>query len=256
MVNRPTAIIADDEAPLLKFLQRRLAEVWPELEIVGTAQNGLVAVELIEKSSPDIAFLDIKMPGLSGIEVATKTLGQCHLAFVTSYDDYAVEAFDREAIDYLVKPVTVERLKKTVERLKKRIEASQQPTEYLAQMMASLMEQLPAATTSRYLKWVKAPQGGNVRLISVEDVLCFKAEDKYTVVYTSVGEVLINTPIKALVDELDPDKFWQIHRSTIVSVGAIAKVSRSLTGRYMVKLKGVDEVFTVSRPYAALFKQM
>jgi DNA-binding LytR/AlgR family response regulator len=256
VTDRPTAIIADDEETLRDYLQRRLSEVWPELRIIHLARNGLEAVELIERERPDIAFLDIKMPGLTGIEVASRTLTQCHLVFVTSYDDYAVEAFEREAIDYLVKPVSAERLGKTVERLKARIASKQQPATDLSGMMEALLAQLPSPAPSRYLKWVRVPKGEGVRLIAVDDVLCFKAADKYTLVYSAAGEALINLPIKALAEQLDPDHFWQIHRSTLVRVDAIEQVGRSLTGRYQVKLRGVSEPFIVSRTYASQFKQM
>ncbi len=256
MIDALTAIIADDEKPLREQLQRRLAETWPELTIAAMAKNGDEAVALIEKLSPKIAFLDIKMPGISGIEVARQIKGRCHVVFVTSYDDFAVDAFDQEAIDYLVKPVSVKRLEETVSRLKQRIQSVPPPSHNLAAMMEDLMARISPQQTSRYLKWIKAPYKGTVRLVSVDDIYCFKAADKYTAVYSRQGEALINTPIKNLAKQLDPDLFWQVHRSTIIRVDRIVNVSRSISGRYQVKLDGVDEILTVSRSYTSLFRHM
>jgi len=232
------------------------AEVWPELTIAAMAQNGDEAAALIEALSPNVAFLDIKMPGMSGIEVARQIKGRCHVVFVTSYDDYAVEAFDQEAIDYIVKPVSVKRLEETVSRLKQRCLGTAPPPRDLAAMMEDLVARISPQQTNRYLKWIKAPARGTVRLVSVDDIYCFKAADKYTAVYSRQGEALINTPIKTLAKQLDPDLFWQIHRGTIIRVDRIVNVSRSISGRYQVKLNGVDEILTVSRSYTSLFRHM
>ena len=250
------AIIADDEEQLRTYLKSRLSEVWPELVICGEAGNGLEALKIIEKERPHIAFLDIRMPGLSGMEVAKKIAGSCRIVFITAYDQYAVEAFESEAIDYLLKPVTKERLKSTVDRIKKQIPASPETGSNLSEVMGRLMNALQERHAPGYLQWIRAQQGDGTRLIQVDDVYYFKASDKYTMVVTAEGELIINKPIKELADELDPDRFWRIHRGTIVNAGCIDKVSRSLTGRGVIKLKDRPELLTVSRTYIHIFKQM
>ncbi|MBW1797182.1 MAG: response regulator transcription factor [Deltaproteobacteria bacterium] len=250
------AIIADDEEQLRSYLKSRLSEVWPELVICGEAENGREALKVIEKEQPHIAFLDIRMPGLSGMEVARKIAGACRVVFITAYDQYAVEAFESEAIDYLLKPVTNERLKNTVNRIKKQIAASSTAPSDLSEVVERLMTGLQERHAPGYLQWIRAQQGHSTRLIPVDEVSYFKASEKYTMVMTAVGESLISKPIKELADELDPDKFWRIHRGTIVNAGCIDKVSRSLTGRGVIKLKDRPELLTVSRTYIHIFKQM
>jgi DNA-binding LytR/AlgR family response regulator len=250
------AIIADDEEQLRTYLKSRLSEVWPELVICGEAENGREALKVIEKEQPHIAFLDIRMPGLSGMEVAKKIAGSCRIVFITAYDQYAVEAFESEAVDYLLKPVTNERLKSTVDRLKKQIAASSANESNLSQVVERLMAGLQERHAPGCLQWIRAQQGDGTRLIPVDEVYYFKASDKYTVVVTAAGELLITKPIKELANELDPDKFWRIHRGTIVNAGCIDKVSRSLTGRGIIKLKDRPELLTVSRSYIHIFKQM
>lgn len=246
------AVIADDEAPLRRFLAARLSEAWPELVICGEAKDGREALEIIERHHPDIAFLDIKMPGLTGMEVAGKITGSCRIVFVTAYDEYAVEAFEKEAVDYLLKPVSAERLLKTVKRLKERLEAGTAvPPETFQKLMTRLAGQAP-----QHLHYVRVQHGDAVRLIPVEDVIYFKAEDKYTTVITAEGASLIRKTIRELAGELDPEKFWQVHRGTLVNVRSIARVSRSLTGKGVLKLKGRSETLTVSNRYMHLFKQM
>ena len=252
-MNDVKAVIADDEAALRQSLRARLSEVWPELVICGEAKNGKEALDLIERYRPHIAFLDIKMPGLTGMEVAGKIAGSCRIVFVTAYDEYAVEAFEREAADYLLKPVSRERLEKTVRRLKAQLESG---TPVAAEVLQRLMAQLSRQEGSGRLQYVRVQQGESVRLIPVDDVIYFKAEDKYTTVITREGESLIRKSIKELVEELDPEKFWQIHRGTIVNVRSVARVSRSLTGKGVVKLKDRSETLTVSNRYMHLFKQM
>ncbi|MBN1106545.1 MAG: response regulator transcription factor [Deltaproteobacteria bacterium] len=247
------AVIADDEAPLRRFLRRRLSEVWPELVICGEAQNGLEAVELIERHRPHIAFLDIKMPGLSGMEVAGKIAGPCRVVFVTAYDEYAVEAFEKEAVDYLLKPVSGERLEKTVRRLKEEISAG---VAVPAETLERLRDLLSQGPDSGRLRHIRVQHGDGVRLIPVEEVIYFKAEDKYTRVITREGESLIRKPIRELGEELDPERFWQIHRGTIVNVRSILRVSRSLTGTGVLKLKDRAETLKVSQGYMHLFRQM
>jgi len=249
------AIIADDEEQLRSYLKSGLSAVWPELVICGEAGNGKEALKLIEKHRPDIAFLDIKMPGLSGMEVARKITGTCRVVFITAYDQYAVEAFENEAIDYLLKPVTDKRLEATVKRLQKQIATHEPPSE-LAGTMERVLSALEVKETSGYLRWIKVLHGDEIRLIPVDEVCYFQASDKYTVVMTKAGESLIKKSIRELSEELDPDQFWQIHRGTIVNATQIAKVKRSLTGRFVIKLKDLPETLTVSRTYTHLFRQM
>ncbi|MGO8990253.1 MAG: LytR/AlgR family response regulator transcription factor [bacterium] len=250
------AIIADDEKELRTYLKSILSEIWPELVICGEAENGKEAVELVESKHPQIAFLDIRMPGFSGMEVAKRIAGQCRIVFVTAFDQYAVEAFEREAVDYLVKPVSKDRLVQTVQRLKNQLNSSTEPPARLAEVVEQILSKLPAKVGTDFLRWIKTQDKDSVRLVPVEEADYFKAEDKYTLVVTKQGESLIKKSIKELAQELDPGQFWQIHRGTIVNVSKIDKVSRSLTGRGMLKLKGRPELLTVSRNYLHLFKQM
>lgn len=250
------AIVADDERELRTYLKSILAEVWSELIICGEAKNGKEALELVESKRPHIAFLDIRMPGLSGMEVAKKIAGLCRVVFVTAFDQYAIEAFEREAVDYLLKPVSKERLLQTVQRLKNQLDASTEPPAGLAEVVEQVLSKLPGRGGTDFLRWIRTQNKDSIRLIPVEEVDYFKAEDKYTLVITKEGESLIKKSIKELARELDPGQFWQIHRGMIVNVSRIDKVSRSLTGRGMLKLKERPELLTVSRNYLDLFKQM
>ena len=256
-MSHPEAVIADDEKQLRIYLSSRLADLWPELVICGEAENGHEALELIESKRPGIAFLDIKMPGISGLEVAKRLTSDCIVVFITAYDEFAIEAFENEAIDYLLKPVTDERLAKTITRLKKQLAAY--PRSSAGQLPATLerlLAKLKNEDDAGYLKWIKARQGEQVQLVSVNDVYFFKAEDKYTVVKTGDSEYLIKMTIRQLAEELDPEQFWRIHRSTIVNVHAVAGVHRSFSGQLIVKLKTLSETLPVSGSYAHLFKQM
>ncbi len=252
----PEAIIADDEEQLRIHLRSKLAVLWPELKICGEAANGLEALDLIKSYRPAIAFLDIKMPGLSGIEVAQKIGADCRVVFITAYDQYAIEAFENEAIDYILKPVTQKRLHKTVQRLKKQTAITSEPSVDFTATMERLITALNHKESPGYLKWLKVRHGDEIRLIAVDDVYYFKAEDKYTVVRTHQGESLIKKSIRQLTEELDPMQFWRIHRGTIICIHRIANVSRSFGGRYIIKLKELPETLTVSRSYTHLFKQM
>lgn len=253
-MNELRAIIADDEGPLRDFLRARLAEAWPELIICGEARNGKEALELIELHSPHIAFLDIRMPGLTGMEVAEKIHKACRVVFVTAYDEYAVDAFEREAVDYLLKPVSRERLQKTINRLKEVMggeDAGISPD-----ILRRLMQSFSAEERSSHLQYVRVQHGDGVRLLPTDEVIYFKAQDKYTMVITGDGESLIRRSIRDLEVELDSEKFWRIHRGTIVNVRFIAKVSRSLTGKGVLKLKDRSETLPVSNRYMHLFRQM
>jgi len=250
------AVIADDEKQLRVHLKSLLLELWPDLIICGEARNGKEALELIEKHRPDIAFLDIKMPGLSGMEVAKKVTESCWVVFITAYDKYAVEAFENEAIDYLLKPITHKRLEKAVRRLQKQIAASIRPPSDMTEIVERAIARLYKKKKLGYLRWLRAQHGDGIRLIPVDEVCYFKASDKYTLVLTKESELLIKKAIKELANELDPNQFWRIHRGTIVNAHYITKVSRSLTGRGVVKLKDRPELLTVSRSYINIFKQM
>jgi DNA-binding LytR/AlgR family response regulator len=251
------AIIADDEKELRTYLKNMLAETWPQLEICGEAINGKEALKMVDAFTPHIAFLDIKMPGLSGLDVAKKIAGVCRIVFITAFDQFAVEAFERDAVDYLVKPVTKERLLQTINRLKKQLQSSPEPSEDLAKIITQVLASLQGnKNAEHYLQWIKTQHKASVRLISVDEVDYFQAGDKYTMVITAQGEALIKKSIKDLSQKLDPQKFWQIHRGTIVNVARIENVGRSLTGRGTLKLKNRPDTLTVSRQYLHLFKQM
>ena len=265
----PRAIIADDERLMREQLKSRLREVWPELEIVGEAKNGVEAVELVAKEQPDLAFLDIRMPEMTGIEAAREIAGLCQIVFITAYDQYAVEAFERGALDYVLKPAERERLGTTVERLKERLARpeteEQQPenTERLSGLLQQLSQRLseaPGAAASlgkqAPLRWIQASIGQGLRLIPVDEILFFQSDEKYTRVQTAQYEALIKKPIRELIDELNPDQFWQIHRSTLVNTAAIANVTRDFRGRQIVSIKGHTEKLEVSRSFTHLFKQM
>ena len=252
MVKKVRAIIADDEEALRDHLRKKLSGLWPELEVAGEARDGDAALNLIRDLKPDIAFLDISMPGLSGIDVARKTAGACLFVFVTAHDEFAVEAFEREAVDYLLKPVTDERLSETIRRLKERLTAAAAPD--LSGALERLSKSLPKAPG--HLQWIKAQHKDGVRLIAVSDIYFFRATDKYTTVRTREGEFLIRKTLKELENELDPAQFWRIHRAALVNARLIQKVDRSLAGTRTIRFRDLPDTLTVSRAYAHLFKQM
>ena len=257
----PTALIADDEAPMRDQLRARLHEAWPELRIVAEAANGAEAVALALEHKPDIAFLDIRMPGMGGIDAARQMYERCHIVFATAYDQYAVEAFEQGAIDYLLKPVTLARLETTAARLRRRLEHTPQDIGAQLARLAQLGDQLlvqngAAAAKPAYLRWIQAQSGNSLRMVSTREVLFFQSDDKYTRVQTATAQHLIRKTLKELEEELDPDEFWRIHRSTLVRVDAIAEVRRDLRGRQMLSLRGYPEELEVSRNHGALFQQM
>jgi DNA-binding LytR/AlgR family response regulator len=267
--NPVTAVIADDERLMREQLRARLAEAWPELQIVAEAKNGTEAVALVDEHRPDLAFLDIRMPGLTGVDAA-RQIAQLdwpddqplpEIVFITAYDQYAVEAFEQGVADYVLKPAERERLQLTVERLKKRLAQRSSPDDAPAAAPAPLQQLLHRLATGMgnpptYLRWIQATVGSTIQMIPVEDVLFFISDEKYTRVQTAQLEALIRKPIKELVDELDPQTFWQIHRSTLVNTNHIAGVSRDLRGRQLVSVKGHPEKLEVSRSYTGLFKGM
>jgi DNA-binding LytR/AlgR family response regulator len=251
-----TALIADDEPHLAKYLRDQLAALWPELTFVTMARNGLEAAEQIAALAPDIAFLDIQMPGLTGLEVAQGIEGRTRVVFVTAFDEYAVQAFDQSALDYVLKPVKADRLARTVERVKAALIA--RPAHDDGALAAALLRLLPQATRSAApLRWVRASVGELTHQIDVRDVLFFHADEKYTAVQTAAAaEHLIRTPIVELVAQLDPEQFWQIHRSTIINLAHLAGTRRDDASRLFVRLKGFERELPVSRAYVPLFKAM
>jgi DNA-binding LytR/AlgR family response regulator len=254
-----TALIVDDEAPMRQQLRARLHEAWPELRIVGEAANGIDAVSMAATLAPDVVFLDIRMPGMSGIEAARQLYARCHIVFVTAYDQYAIDAFEHGAIDYLLKPVVLERLRSCCDRLRARLPAS--PDDIGAQLakLAALVQGggvAAAAPAPEYLRWIQAQVGSSLRMISTREMLFFQSDEKYTRVQTGSAELLIRKTLKELADELDPNEFWRIHRSTLVRVDAIAEVTRDMRGRQMLRLRGIAEELEVSRNHSHLFQQM
>jgi len=249
----PRVLIADDEPNLAHDLRERLQASWPELELLEPAANGLEALRAIEEEAPEIVFLDIRMPGLSGIELARRIDPRTHVVFVTAYDQYAVEAFEHEAVDYLLKPVSDERLARCVERLKRGL--AEQP-QGMAEVLERIARALPGAAGPSKLRWVRALKGDIVQQIPVDEILYFQASDKYTVVMTRAGEHLIRTPLAELVGQLDADVFWQIHRGTVVNMNEVAATRRDLGGRVYVRLRDGRSELAVSRAYAQRFKHM
>jgi len=263
MSAHPTALIADDEPLLRDALRRQLATVWPELEIVAEARNGREAVKLFDQRHPDICFLDVHMPGLSGVEAAKHIVGRAHLVFVTAYDHYAVQAFTQGALDYLLKPVEQARLSETVSRLRERLQSSR-PAINSEQLLQQLSEQLSRLQSgggrNEALRWIRAQTGRTLRLIAIDDVDYLRSDAKYTLVAWRDGgkpaEAVVRTPLKELLEQLDAQQFAQVHRSVVVNLRAISHVKRHDNETAEVHLKGRDDVLPVSRNYLHLFRQM
>ena len=251
-----TAIIADDERLMREQLRTRLAEVWPELQVLAEARNGEEAVAAVKAHQPDLAVLDIRMPGMTGIEAARAIGDACHIVFITAYNEYAVDAFEHGAVDYVLKPAERERLEITVARLKKRLGTKPNDLGELLAKLSARLDGSAGGTGRAPLQWIQASVGQQLRMIPVGDVLFFTSDEKDTRVQTDGFEALIRKPIKELVEELDPEQFWQIHRSTIVNAKAIAGITRDFRGRQLVLVKGSNEKLEVSRNYTHLFKQM
>ena len=252
----PTAIIADDERLMREQLRARLTEVWPDLQVVSEAKNGEEAVAAARAHHPDFAFLDIRMPGMTGIEAARHIGDACHVVFITAYNEYAVDAFEHGAIDYVLKPAEAGRLAITVARLKQRLGSKPSDLGALLSQLSAKLESAGGAAQRNHLQWIQASVGQQLRLIPSAEILFFTSDEKYTRVQTETFEALIRKPIKELIDELDPEQFWQIHRGTIVNAKAIAGVTRDFRGRQLVLIKGHTEKLEVSRNYTHLFKQM
>ena len=249
-MSSPCAILAEDEKVLRDELRQHLRELWPELRIVGEAATGVEALDLLERLSPDVMFLDIEMPRMSGIDVAQQAQGQCHIAFVTAYDAHAVAAFDAGAVDYVLKPLERGRLRLAVERIQQRLGSVP------ANLDVMLRELARSVAPRSYLRWINASVGQSLRLITVDEVIYFQSDTKYTRVVTANQEALIRKPLQELHTELDPAIFWPIHRSTVVNANAILGVSRDYRGRLSLSLKQRPEVLSVSESHQHLFKQM
>ncbi|HET7730047.1 MAG TPA: LytTR family DNA-binding domain-containing protein [Usitatibacter sp.] len=254
----PEAVVAEDEALLREELVSQLRRAWPELQVVAACEDGGAALEAIAAHKPDVAFLDIRMPGITGLEVAAlaaESSPGTQVVFVTAYNQYAVDAFDRGAVDYLLKPIAPDRLAATVQRLKARV-AGPADAAALAALLHELRGKVPRGGERAPLVWITASAGKETRLILVEDVAYFRAEDKYTVVMTAEGESLIRTPLRELLPALDPDVFRQVHRSTIVNLRAVAGVTRDESGRGTLRLRNRPETLPVSLTFMPLFKNM
>jgi len=249
-----TAIIADDEDLPRKELRRMLNKVWPELQILAECEHGAEALEAIHQEEPDIAFLDIRMPGMTGLDVAHAVKGRCHAVFTTAYDSHALDAFAAGAVDYLLKPISEIRLQEAVTRLKERI-ASKQPVADVSQLMSELDKRLKSTTAER-IRWISASVGDTIKMFPVEKILFFSSDEKYTRVVCADDEAHVRKPLKEIMDGLDPDIFWQVHRGIVVRADAITRAHRDEMGKYTVELRGLQEKLKVSQAYAWRFKPM
>ena len=241
-------LIAEDEAPLRDYLARELSRAWPGVEIVAAVENGAEALAAFEELKPDAAFLDVRMPGLSGIDVANALAGQCHIVFVTAHDDAAVSAFEAGAVDYLLKPISQPRLKVAIERLEARLQSTPHWNEQAMSGLSNNQSREP-------LRWLQASSGRNIEFTDVSAVAFFRAEDKYTTVALAGRELIIRTSLKELLPQLDPARFWQVHRATIVNVAFIDRAVHE-EGELYLLLKGRDEKLGVSRAWRHRFKQL
>lgn len=252
-MTRYTAIIAEDEPLLQESLIRALNRLWPEIEIVGTAQDGKSAVKLISRHNPKIVFLDIQMPGMTGLEVAKTLPDDCRVVFITAFDQFAVQAFESEAIDYVLKPVTDDRLRITVDRLKKSLDLEKSLPD-LENRLNKILKVIEHSRPKDFLKLIKVKTGNQIRFIPVSQILFFKASDKYTIIQTSESEYLITTPIKTLNEQLDPELFYRVHRNAIVNTEKIDRIQRSYTNQMQIRFQQTDHRIAVSRSHEHLFK--
>lgn len=244
-----TAVIAEDEPLLREEIRHTLTGLWPELTLCAEAADGLQAIEALEKFQPDILFLDIQMPGRNGLEVARHASGKAHVVFITAYDAYAVEAFEEGALDYVLKPISVERMKLTVQRLQERIREPPADLSKLADLLKTFVK-----PETQYLKWLTVPHASDLRVVAVSEILYLQADHKYTTIATRSSTFLLNSSLKEMQSKLDPAVFWQIHRSTVVNISAIDTIFRSFRGALEIKLKDRSELLPVSAAHAHLFK--
>jgi len=244
-----SAVIAEDEPLLRQEIRSTLTEVWPELTLCAEAADGLQAIEALETFKPEILFLDIQMPGRNGLEVARHASGKAHVVFITAYDAYAVQAFEEGALDYVLKPISAERLKSTVERLKVRLREPPADLSHLADLLKTMIK-----PEVQYLKWLTVPHASELRVVAVSEILYLKADNKYTTIATRSSTFLLTSSLKEMQTKLDPAVFWQIHRSTVVNISAIDTIYRSFRGALEIKLKDRSELLPVSAAHAHLFK--
>ena len=247
----PTAVIAEDEPLIRQELRDILQQSWPELQIVAEVGDGEAALAALERFAPQIFVLDIQMPGLNGLEVAQRLGGRAHVVFVTAFDRYAVDAFEQGALDYVLKPVSVERMRLTVDRLRARLSEPPADLSRIAELLRDLAPPAP-----KYLKWLTVPHGAELRVVAVAEISYFRADTKYTTVVTPDGSFLLSSSLRQMRDKLDPQVFWQIHRSVVVNVGAIDTIYRTFRGRLEIRLKGRDELLPVSAAHTHLFREM
>jgi DNA-binding LytR/AlgR family response regulator len=256
MAEIPRALIADDEDLPRAELARMLAAAWPELQVVAECEDGVSALEALAAQRPDVAFLDIRMPGQSGLDVARAASGQCHIVFTTAYDAHAVAAFEAGAVDYLLKPVNAERLAQAVARLRARL-AAQAGAPALEAVVARLAARLsPAAAQPERLRWLSASVGDTIKMFSIDEVLFFQSDEKYTRVVTAGDEAHVRKPLKEILDGLDPEVFWQVHRGTVVRASAIGRATRDELGRITLHLKQHQDTLAVSQAWAWRFRPM
>ncbi len=247
----PAAVIAEDEPPIRQEIREILGQVWPDLRIVAEVGDGVEALAAVERFRPDVFFLDIQMPGLDGLTVAQRLNGQAHVVFITAFDRYAVSAFEQGALDYVLKPISVPRLRLTVERLRTRLA---EPPADLSRIAELLKDMAPAE--SKYIKWLTVPHGSELRVVAVAEISYLRADTKYTTVVTPHGSFLMNASLRQMREKLDPQVFWQIHRSVVVNVGAIDTIYRSFRGTLEVKVRGHDELLRVSAAHVHLFREL
>jgi DNA-binding LytR/AlgR family response regulator len=253
-VNGPRALIAEDEEPQRLKLAVLLAELWPELSIVSQCEDGLAALEALTSLQPEVAFLDIRMPGLTGLEIARAASPSTHVVFTTAYDEYAVSAFDHGAIDYLLKPIKRERLEHTVTRLKERAGSTAAPS--ISAILDALQGRIPSRTNLGAIRWITGSAGNITKMFGIDEVLFFQAQDKYVRVATLEDEVQIRTPLRELLASLDPEAFWRIHRSVIVRAAAIHRIEADAEGKLHLRVKGRSDVLPVSSAFQYRFKPM
>ncbi|HXA35847.1 MAG TPA: LytTR family DNA-binding domain-containing protein [Steroidobacteraceae bacterium] len=245
----PTAILAEDEPLLRTEIKETLTQLWPELQICSEAADGLQAIEALDRFAPNIMFLDIQMPGRNGLEVARHASGKAHVVFITAYDAYALEAFEEGALDYILKPISAERMKVTIARLQERLREPPADLTKLADLLKTVVN-----PETRYLKWLTVPHASELRVVAVAEILYLQADNKYTTIATRSSTFLLNSSLKEMQKKLDPAVFWQIHRGTIVNISAIDTIYRSFRGSLEVKLKDRSELLPVSAAHAHLFK--
>jgi DNA-binding LytR/AlgR family response regulator len=249
-MNGPGAVIAEDEPLIRREMREMLRQLWPELVILAEVGDGVEALAALERHCPDVVFLDIQMPGLSGLEVAQSLNGRAHVVFVTAFDRYAVAAFEQGALDYVLKPISMPRMRLAVERLRARL---LEPPADLHRIAELLKELVPPE--SKYMKWLTVPHGEELRVVSAAEICYLRADQKYTTVVTPHGSFLMTSSLRNMKEKLDPQVFWQIHRSIVVNVAAIDRIYRSFRGALEVKVKGRDELLPVSTAHAHLFRE-